>query len=127
MSMALDASHGTVEGVKALTLQAMKAGATKGEIMETLRVAQYVSGVGCVYTAAHAYKDLFWLFTLSIRLKTITCFLLVIFTEANAKMAIRRALGIIAVLISGKNNYFWVIYPKFTRLHYLSPVAPLES
>ena len=59
MAMALDASHGTVEGVKALTLQAMKAGATKEEIMETLRVAQYVSGAGCVYTAAHAYKDLF--------------------------------------------------------------------
>jgi alkylhydroperoxidase/carboxymuconolactone decarboxylase family protein YurZ len=59
MAMALDASHGTVEGVKALTLQAMQAGATKEEIMETLRVAQYTSGVGCVYTAAHAYKDLF--------------------------------------------------------------------
>ena len=59
MAMALDASHGTVEGVKALTLQAMKAGATKEEIMETLRVAQYISGVGCVYTAAHAYRDLF--------------------------------------------------------------------
>jgi alkylhydroperoxidase/carboxymuconolactone decarboxylase family protein YurZ len=59
MAMALDASHGTVEGVKALTLQAMKAGATKAEIMETLRVAQYISGVGCVYTAARAYKDLF--------------------------------------------------------------------
>ena len=59
MSMALDASLGTVEGVKALTLQAVKAGATKEEIMETLRVSQYVSGVGCVYTSAHAYKDLF--------------------------------------------------------------------
>jgi len=59
IAMALDASHGTVEGVKSLTLQAMKAGATKEEIMETLRVAQYISGVGCVYTAAHAYKDLF--------------------------------------------------------------------
>ena len=58
MAMALDASHGTVEGVKSLTQQAMKAGATKGEIMETLRVAQYISGVGCVYTAAHAFKDL---------------------------------------------------------------------
>ena len=57
--MALDASNGTVERLKALTLQAMKAGATKEEIMETLRVAQYVSGVGCVYTAVHAYKDLF--------------------------------------------------------------------
>jgi alkylhydroperoxidase/carboxymuconolactone decarboxylase family protein YurZ len=59
MAMALDASHGTVEGVKSLTQQAMKAGATKEEIMETLRVAQYISGVGCVYTAAHAFKDLF--------------------------------------------------------------------
>ncbi len=59
MAMALDASHGTVEGVRALTLQAMQAGVTKEEIMETLRVAHYISGVGCVYTAAHAYKDLF--------------------------------------------------------------------
>ena len=58
MAMALDASHGTVEGVKSLTQQAIKAGATKEEIMETLRVAQYISGVGCVYTAAHAFKDL---------------------------------------------------------------------
>jgi alkylhydroperoxidase/carboxymuconolactone decarboxylase family protein YurZ len=37
----------------------MKAGATKEEIMETLRVAQYISGAGCVYCAAHAFKDLF--------------------------------------------------------------------
>lgn len=59
MAMALDASHGTVQGVKSLTQQAMKAGATKEEIMETLRVAQYISGAGCVYTAAHAFKDLF--------------------------------------------------------------------
>ena len=59
MAMALDAAHGTVEGTKSLTQQAMKAGATKEEIMETLRVAQYTSGVGCVYTAAHAFKDLF--------------------------------------------------------------------
>jgi alkylhydroperoxidase/carboxymuconolactone decarboxylase family protein YurZ len=59
MAMALDASKGTVEGVKSLTQQAMKAGATKEEIMETLRVAQFIGGVGCVYTAAHAFKDLF--------------------------------------------------------------------
>jgi len=59
MAMALDASHGAVEGVKSLTQQAMKAGATKEEIMETVRVAQYVSGVGCVYTAAHAFKEIF--------------------------------------------------------------------
>jgi alkylhydroperoxidase/carboxymuconolactone decarboxylase family protein YurZ len=59
MAMALDASHGAVEGVKSLTQQAMKAGATKEEIMETVRVAQYISGVGCVYTAAHAFKEIF--------------------------------------------------------------------
>ncbi len=59
MAMALDASHGAVEGVKSLTQQAMKAGATKEEIMETVRVAQYVSGVGCVYTAAQAFKEIF--------------------------------------------------------------------
>jgi len=59
IAMALDASHGTVEGTRSLTQQAMKAGATKEEIMETLRIAQYISGVGCVYTAAHAFKDLF--------------------------------------------------------------------
>ena len=59
IAMAMDASHGTVEGVKSLTQQAMKAGATKEEIMETLRVAQFISGVGCVYTAARAFKELF--------------------------------------------------------------------
>ncbi len=59
IAMALDAAHGTVEGVKALTEQAMKAGATKDEIMEALRVAQYIDGVGCVFTAARAFKELF--------------------------------------------------------------------
>jgi len=59
MAMALDASVGAVEGVKALTALAMKEGATKEEIGETLRVAQYISGVGSVYTAAHALKEQF--------------------------------------------------------------------
>ncbi len=58
IALALDASHGTIDGVRALTQQAMKAGATKQEIAETLRVAQYISGVGAVYTAAHALKDM---------------------------------------------------------------------
>ena len=59
IAMALDASHGTVQGVKSLTQQAMQAGATKEEVMEALRVAQYISGAGAVYTAAHAFKELF--------------------------------------------------------------------
>ena len=59
IAMALDASHGTVEGVRALAQQAINAGATKEEIVEAIRVAQYISGVGCVYVAAEAFKDLF--------------------------------------------------------------------
>ena len=59
MAMALDASQGAVEVVKSLAGQAMKAGATKEEIGEAIRVVQYICGVGSVYTAAHAFKDLF--------------------------------------------------------------------
>ena len=59
IAMALDASQGTAEGVMSLAQQAQKAGATKEEITETIRVAQYICGVGCVYTAAHAFKEIF--------------------------------------------------------------------
>jgi alkylhydroperoxidase/carboxymuconolactone decarboxylase family protein YurZ len=59
IAMALDASEGAVEGVRALAEQAMKAGATKEEIVETIRIAQYICGVGSVYTAARAFKELF--------------------------------------------------------------------
>lgn len=59
IAVALDASFGAVEGVKALSQMAMQAGATKEEIGEALRVAQYISGVGSVYTAAHAFKEMF--------------------------------------------------------------------
>ena len=59
IAMALDASHGTIEGVRALAQAAIQAGATKEEIVEALRVAQYISGVGSVYTAARAFEDIF--------------------------------------------------------------------
>jgi len=59
IAMALDASHGTVEGVRALAQAAIHAGATREEIAETVRVAHFISGVGSVYTAAHALEDLF--------------------------------------------------------------------
>ena len=59
IALALDASQGTAEGVRSLAQQAMKAGATKEEIAESIRVAQYICGVGSVYTAARAFKDLF--------------------------------------------------------------------
>jgi alkylhydroperoxidase/carboxymuconolactone decarboxylase family protein YurZ len=59
IAMALDAAHGTVEGVRALAQAAVQSGATIEEITEALRVAQYISGVGSVYTAARALRDLF--------------------------------------------------------------------
>ena len=59
IAMALDASHGAIRGVRSLAEQAMKAGATKEEIAETIRVVQYISGVGSVYTAADALKEVF--------------------------------------------------------------------
>lgn len=59
IGMAFDASYGTVQGVKSLAYQAIEAGATKEEITEALRVAQYLSGVGCIYTAGQALKELF--------------------------------------------------------------------
>jgi len=58
IAMALDASQGAVEGVKALAQKAMQSGATKQEIIEALRITHYVCGVGSVYTAAYALKDL---------------------------------------------------------------------
>ena len=59
IGMAFDASYGAVNGVKSLASQAIEAGATKEEITEALRVAQHLSGVGCVYVGAHALKELF--------------------------------------------------------------------
>jgi alkylhydroperoxidase/carboxymuconolactone decarboxylase family protein YurZ len=58
IAMAFDASYGAVNGVKSLAQQALEAGATKEEIAESVRVAQYLSGVGSVYTAAQGLKDL---------------------------------------------------------------------
>jgi alkylhydroperoxidase/carboxymuconolactone decarboxylase family protein YurZ len=59
IAIALDASHGAVGGVKALAREALDAGASEDEILETIRVANFVCGVGSVYTAAHALKEIF--------------------------------------------------------------------
>jgi alkylhydroperoxidase/carboxymuconolactone decarboxylase family protein YurZ len=58
IAMALDAANGAVDGVKVLAIQAMEAGATKKEVMEAIRIAQYIFGVGSVYTAARALNDI---------------------------------------------------------------------
>lgn len=59
IAMALDAAHGAAGGVTALARQAMKHGATKEEIMEAIHVANYISGVGSVYTASIGLSDIF--------------------------------------------------------------------
>lgn len=59
MAMAFDAAHGASQGVRALAQQAMREGATKEEIAETIRVAYQLSGIGSVYTASQGLKDLF--------------------------------------------------------------------
>lgn len=57
IAMALDAASGAVDGVKNLAVQAMQAGATREEVMEAIRITQYIFGVGSVYTAARALND----------------------------------------------------------------------
>lgn len=59
IAMAQDAAHGASEGVKALAQAAQQAGSTKEEITEALRVAQYATGVGSVYTVARSLRELF--------------------------------------------------------------------
>jgi alkylhydroperoxidase/carboxymuconolactone decarboxylase family protein YurZ len=58
IAMAFDAAHGAQGGVRALAEQAMKAGASKAEIAEALRVAFHLSGVGCLYAASFGLRDL---------------------------------------------------------------------
>jgi alkylhydroperoxidase/carboxymuconolactone decarboxylase family protein YurZ len=58
IALALDAAHGATNGVKSLALQAMRQGATKPEIMETLRVVSYICGAGSIYTAAAALQEI---------------------------------------------------------------------
>lgn len=57
IAMVLDAVQGTTDGVKTLGAEALKAGATREEIGEALRVGQYICGVGCIYTAARGLKE----------------------------------------------------------------------
>jgi alkylhydroperoxidase/carboxymuconolactone decarboxylase family protein YurZ len=59
IALALLAADGAHDGVKSLAQVAMQNGATKEEIVEVLRVAQYINGVGSVFTASMALSELF--------------------------------------------------------------------
>ena len=56
--MAFDAAAGAEGGVRALANRALQEGATVEEIVETLRVAYHLTGVGTLYTASRALRDL---------------------------------------------------------------------
>ncbi len=58
IAMAIDASHGASEGVKALADQAIRNGATMDEINEVLRIVLYMTGAGGIYSAAQGLKNL---------------------------------------------------------------------
>jgi len=58
IALALDATHGATDGVRSLAQAAINAGATKEEIAETLRITQYINGIGSIYTASRALKDI---------------------------------------------------------------------
>jgi len=58
MALAFDAAHGASDGVAALAQRAMRAGATPAEIVEAVRVAWHLAGVGALYTASRGLKDL---------------------------------------------------------------------
>jgi alkylhydroperoxidase/carboxymuconolactone decarboxylase family protein YurZ len=57
MALAFDAAAGAEGGVRALAVRALQAGATPQEIAETLRVTYHLTGVGALYTASRALKD----------------------------------------------------------------------
>ena len=59
IAMALDAAHGATGGVTALARQAIERGASKEQIIEALHVANYISGVGSVYTASFGMAEVF--------------------------------------------------------------------
>lgn len=58
IALAIDAAKHAENGIRSLAVQAIENGATKNEIMETLRVVNYICGAGSMYPAAAALKDI---------------------------------------------------------------------
>jgi alkylhydroperoxidase/carboxymuconolactone decarboxylase family protein YurZ len=59
MAMAFDAQHGAINGVRFLAGQAVKAGATREEIAEALRLAFYFGGIRSVYIGSQGLEGVF--------------------------------------------------------------------
>jgi alkylhydroperoxidase/carboxymuconolactone decarboxylase family protein YurZ len=59
IAMAIDVEHGALQGAIALGRRAIKLGATKEEIVETLRVSYYIGGNRALFTSAQVLQNLF--------------------------------------------------------------------
>jgi len=59
IAMAIDTENGALQGAIALGKRAINLGATKEEIVETLRVAYYVGGNRALFTSALVMQNLF--------------------------------------------------------------------
>jgi alkylhydroperoxidase/carboxymuconolactone decarboxylase family protein YurZ len=59
IAMAIDVENGALEGANALGKRAQKMGATKEEIMETLRIAYLIGGTRVLFTSAQLIKTLY--------------------------------------------------------------------
>jgi len=59
IAMAIDVEHGALQGATALGRRALKLGASKDEIIETLRVSYYVGGNRALFTSAQVLQNLF--------------------------------------------------------------------
>jgi alkylhydroperoxidase/carboxymuconolactone decarboxylase family protein YurZ len=59
IAMAIDVDYGALQGAIALGKRAIAHGATKKEVIETVRVADYIGGTGALHTSAMALQNLF--------------------------------------------------------------------
>ena len=59
IAMAIDVEHGAMQGAVAIGKRALKAGATKEEIVEAMRVAYSIGGNSALFTSALVLKALF--------------------------------------------------------------------
>ena len=59
IALAIDAAEHSGDGIRSLAVQAIESGATENEIMETLRIVNFICGAGSIYAAAVALKDIF--------------------------------------------------------------------
>lgn len=59
IALAIDAETGSVQGATSLGQRAIKLGATKDEIIETLRIAYFIGGNRALFTSAAVLQSLF--------------------------------------------------------------------